>query len=358
MSQLCYFVSPKSKLLSLTFLILLLSCNAEPADANQNPQVGNETEMEAKPPRENIQQDATRTDKNVAITEDEPAPVPALELNEQTPQKGAISSSEPAPVRQSKTKAVQQEEQPIAQRQPKPPAAEVPKASDKEEVVTEPIKSTQAKYPSHAAWNNLLTSNVSSDGSVNYSGLKNREQKLDEYLETLKNSHPNATWPRNVSKAYWLNAYNAFTIKLILDNYPVNRITDLYGGKPWDVKWIELGSKKYSLNNIEHQVIRPTYNDPRIHFAVNCAAASCPPLHNKAFTANGLDATLTSLTKRFINNPAYNDIGSEEAVVSKIFEWYAEDFGDLQKYLNTYSTTQLEEKAKISFKEYNWSLND
>ena len=84
--------------------------------------------------------------------------------------------------------------------------------------------------------------------------------------------------------AYWINVYNAFTIKMIVDNYPVSSITKLHGGKPWDVKWIELGEKKYSLNEIEHNILRPQFKDARIHFAVNCAAQSCPPILNKAWT--------------------------------------------------------------------------
>ena len=157
--------------------------------------------------------------------------------------------------------------------------------------------------------------------------------------------------------AYWINAYNAFTVKLILKNYPISSITKLDSGKPWDVKWIKLGEKTYSLNNIEHDILRPTYKDARIHFAVNCAAKSCPPLLNKAWTANNLNATLDKQTKTFINNATFNEIGADVVKLSKIFEWYKVDFGDLIEYINKYSTVKVNQDATIEFVDYNWALN-
>ncbi len=157
--------------------------------------------------------------------------------------------------------------------------------------------------------------------------------------------------------AFWINAYNANTIKLILKKYPVKSITDLDGGKPWDVKWIKIGSKTYSLNNIEHDIIRPRYKDARIHFAVNCAAASCPPLPNKAFTAANLNSLLESRTRSFVRNSKYNTINDDAVKVSKIFDWYGEDFGDLREYLNKYAATEIPEGTEIGFAEYDWALN-
>ena len=145
--------------------------------------------------------------------------------------------------------------------------------------------------------------------------------------------------------------------KLILDNYPTSSITKLKGGKPWDVKWIKLGSKTYSLNNIENDIIRPEFKEARIHFAVNCAAASCPPLLNQAWTPSNLEANFEKQAKAFVNNSAYNKISASKVQVSKIFEWYAGDFGDLIAYLNKYSTTKINKSAKVSYLEYDWALN-
>jgi hypothetical protein len=212
--------------------------------------------------------------------------------------------------------------------------------------------------PDHSAWNDILQQYVSSSGNVYYSRLKNTEAKLDAYLVTLAEATPDQSWSRNEAMAYWINAYNAYTVKRILDNWPVKSIMDLDGGKTWDVKWIKLGGNTYSLNEIEHEILRPKYGDARIHFAVNCAAASCPPLANKAFTAGNLNGMLDNLTRRFINNDRYNRIEVGDVKVSKIFDWYGGDFGNLRNYLNQYLKDPIPEHTEISFQEYDWSLNN
>jgi hypothetical protein len=227
------------------------------------------------------------------------------------------------------------------------------KMDDEEEVVV--IDEVKAD---HSAFNDLLTKYVSSSGVVNYKGIKSEIGKLDTYLNELETKTVGSDWTRNEKLAYWINAYNAFTIKLILDNYPVNSIQDIAGGKPWDKKWIKLGSETYSLNQIENEIIRPQFNEPRIHFAVNCAAQSCPPLGNRAFTAENLNSLLEKQTRSFINNSKFNKISSTSAKVSKIFDWYGQDFGDLKTYLNKYSATQIAASTKIEYNDYNWSLNN
>jgi hypothetical protein len=209
----------------------------------------------------------------------------------------------------------------------------------------------------HTAWNALLQRYVNTAGNVNYSGFKSAEGQLDTYLASLTTTPPTKNWSREETMAYWINSYNAYTIKLILDNYPVKKITDLHGGEPWDVKWIKIDGKNYSLNNIEHNILRARYNDPRIHFAVNCAAASCPPIPNKAFTAENLNSLMTSRTRAFIRNDIYNTITADKVQVSKIFDWYSEDFGDLRAYLNKYATTAIPAGTTIDFREYDWTLN-
>lgn len=223
-----------------------------------------------------------------------------------------------------------------------------------ESSIQEPAK---AAAPNHESFDALLNEYVSGSGAVDYAGLKKAEGKLDDYLEVLSSNPVDASWSRNEKLAFWINAYNAYTIKLILKNYPVKSIMDINSGKAWDLKWVEIGSKMYSLNEIENQIIRPQFNEPRIHFAVNCAAQSCPPLSNKAYTSANLETMLENNARKFINNPKYNTITEKSAEISRIFDWYGEDFGNIINYLNKYSVTDIRNNAKVKFKEYDWALN-
>jgi hypothetical protein len=236
-------------------------------------------------------------------------------------------------------------------------------SSEKPMSVTQvkPISEKQEeKTPSnlHEAFDQFLSEFVATDGSVNYAGIKKSPGKLNTYLKTLESNPVQSSWSKNKKLAYWINAYNAFTIKRIIDNYPLKSIMDLDGGKTWDVKWIKLGDKVYSLNQIEHEIIRPQFKDARIHFAVNCAAKSCPPLYNKAYTEENVNRYLEKRTIQFINNASYNQISNKVVEISKIFEWYQEDFGELKDYLNKYlKDKEVSKKVTVTFKEYNWSLN-
>ena len=214
-------------------------------------------------------------------------------------------------------------------------------------------------YPTHEAFDALLRQYVDDRGQVNYEGLKSRSMALDKYLQRLENNAPDASWPRNEAMAYWINAYNAYTLKLIVDNYPVRSIKDLEGGNPWDVKWINIGGKRYSLNNIEHDILRKDFFDPRIHAVVNCAAASCPPLWNRAFTAANLEKGLQTRTTAWINNPTYNQIDENRLRLSKLFDWYGDDFGDNIDFVNEYFRgDEISERATISYLDYDWALNE
>lgn len=210
----------------------------------------------------------------------------------------------------------------------------------------------------HTPWDKLLQKHVGASGNVNYNGFRADKAELDAYLKTLSDNPPADTWSRVEKMAYWINAYNACTIDLIADNYPVSSIMHLDGGKTWEVKRIALGGKKYSLNQIENEILRPQFQDARIHFALNCAAKSCPPLLNRAYTPENLTRTLEQRTRQFINDPKYNTLAADKIEVSKIFEWYAADFGDLRAYLNRYSTVPLRADAVIGFREYDWGLNE
>ncbi len=221
---------------------------------------------------------------------------------------------------------------------------------------TTTVEPTVAEFL-HKGWDALLQKYVSLGGRVNYAGFKGDQAALDTYLKTLMDNPIQSDWNRKKKMAYWINAYNAFTIKLIVDNYPLSSIMKLDGGKPWDKKWIKLGDKTYSLNNIENDILRPQFQDARIHFAVNCAAKSCPTLLNRAWTENNLNTYFDKQATAFINNSSFNSISKNEIEISKIFEWYAVDFGNLIDYLNKYSTTKIDPNAKVTYKEYDWDLN-
>lgn len=210
-------------------------------------------------------------------------------------------------------------------------------------------------------WNELLSNYVNDDGKVDYNGLSKNNAKLNSYTKMLSKNPPSADWSKAESMAYWINAYNAFTVSLILKNYPLNSIMDINDGKAWDLKFIQIGGKNYSLNNIEHDILRVKYPDPRIHFAVNCAAKSCPKLNNEAFTAENLEDNLSQLATEFINNNSKNELSANPIKVSKLFDWYKEDFtkkGSVIDYINKYSKTKVAASVNVEFMEYNWALNN
>jgi len=209
----------------------------------------------------------------------------------------------------------------------------------------------------HDLWQKVLSKNVSTAGVVNYTGIKTSPKDLNTYLKQLAENRPSESDKSNAAMAYWMNAYNAFTVKLIVDNMPLKSIKDLDNGSPWDRKWVKLGGSTYSLNNIEHDILRKNWKDGRIHFAVNCAAISCPPLSNIAFTASNHNAQLDKLTKKFINSKKYNTVTASSLILSKIFDWYKEDFGTLIDFVNRYSNVKASSGANVSYNEYMWGLN-
>lgn len=211
---------------------------------------------------------------------------------------------------------------------------------------------------SHQTWDQLLQRYVTDTGKVNYKGFQADKSTLHAYLQSLSSTPPKASWSKTEQMAFWINAYNAFTIKLITDHYPLKSILDLDGGKTWDVKRIKIGDKMYSLNQIENEILRPQFKDARIHFAINCAAQSCPPLANHAYTSDNLEKMLEQHARKFISNTRFNQLSGNPIKVSKIFDWYAGDFGDLIVFLNRYAVNKIADNTKVEFLEYNWGLND
>lgn len=212
--------------------------------------------------------------------------------------------------------------------------------------------------PDHGLWSIELKKYVSEDGKVNYAAWSKSTSGIEKYLKQLSTYTPGKDWTRDEQLAYWINSYNAFTIKLILNHYPIQSIKDLNGGKPWDEFWINLGDKTYSLNQIENLIIRPKFMDPKIHFALNCAARSCPPLLNTAYLPETLEKQLILSTRKFINNRSYTTYSNGVFNISQIFKWYAEDFQpDVSSYIGKYIDTQCIPGAKIEYITYDWSLN-
>ena len=219
---------------------------------------------------------------------------------------------------------------------------------------------SEVKSFDHSAWNSLLKVNVSNAGNVNYKGFQKSEAKLDAYLNSISNgSYDDKIWSKNEQLAFWINAYNAFTVKLILNNYPTKSINDITS--PWDKKFFKIGGTKMNLNQIEHKILRVKFNEPRIHFAIVCASFSCPKLHNEAFTGKNTQSLLASLTKGFVNDTKRNKIAADKIQISELFNWFKGDFtkkSSLIEFLNQYSNVKINANAKVSHLPYNWSLNE
>lgn len=211
----------------------------------------------------------------------------------------------------------------------------------------------------HNVWDQALLLNVSEDGKVDYNGFMRDSSQLYAYFTQLSENTPKENWTREEKLAYWINAYNAYTIKLIIDSYPIKSIKDLED--PWDKKFFKIDGEWYSLGELEHKILRK-FGDPRIHFAINCASFSCPVVWNRAYTADNLNNALDTQTKKFINDPTRNTITKDEVNVSKIFTWYKKDFkvngGDVKDFINRYATVKITDQSKKGYKEYDWSLNE
>lgn len=210
----------------------------------------------------------------------------------------------------------------------------------------------------HNIFDQLLKNNISANGYTNYKGFIKSKPIFKSYLTSLSENIPTEKWTKEDKLAYWMNTYNAFTIKLIIDNYPIKSIK--YIKNAWDSRFFKLGNKWYNLSDIEHKILRKM-NDPRIHFGINCASYSCPPLLSRAFTAATVNNDLNYLAHQFINDKKRNIISENSIQVSKIFQWFSKDFkteGSLIDYLNKYSDITIKSNAKKSFKKYNWNLNE
>jgi len=220
--------------------------------------------------------------------------------------------------------------------------------------------------PDHRIFGELLAK-YNRDGQVDYAGFKSDESRLDEYLDGLSRTDP-ASLASADRFAFYVNVYNAWTIKLILSAYPgidsIKELGNLFKS-PWKRKLVALNGKRVTLDHIEHDILRPQFKDPRVHFAVNCASIGCPPLYPEPFTGSRLDQQLNAATKAFINDARYNRIEDNTLYVSKIFKWFREDFNhDIIAFFEQYASgelnTQIRDRRanlKIEFLDYDWGLN-
>jgi len=223
-----------------------------------------------------------------------------------------------------------------------------------------------ATTPDHSIYAALLEKYVK-QGQVDYRGFKAEEEKLDQYLIVLEKTDSD-NLSRNEQFAFYVNAYNAWTIKLILSEYPgVKSIKDLGNifKSPWKKKICRIDGDVITLDDIEHKILRPRFKDPRVHFAINCAALSCPPLISEPYRGDTLDRQLDHSARAFINNPQRNYLEDNTLYISKIFKWFSEDFHDdvvgfFLKYAQGDLNKQLEEsksKIKVKYLDYDWLLN-
>lgn len=213
----------------------------------------------------------------------------------------------------------------------------------------------------HSAWDQILVLNVTEDGMVDYEGVTSDVGVFYKYFRYLQNIAPEDHWSREEKLAYWLNVYNATAMKMIIDEYPIQSINDLEN--PWKRKVFKSQNIRYSLDDIEHNILRK-FGDPRIHFLLNCGSVSSPRLWNTAYTSTNITDALEERTKEFINDPQRNQINSKTVRVSMLFKWYEDDFAsyDLNviDFINQYANVKITKVRKLSSKNfiaYNWNLN-
>ncbi len=232
---------------------------------------------------------------------------------------------------------------------------------------------------SHALWTEILSEHVDGD-RVDYAKLKQDHATLDRYLAALHAVKPDelASWTRDQQYAFWINAYNAHCVALVVSKHPVESIKDIGGlfSSVFEKEFIDMPAlhplrkaKKLSLDDIEHEILRPKFKDSRTHAAVNCASLSCPPLRPEAFVAERLDEQLDEQVKRWLADPARNEFDETNSRirVSKIFDWYEEDFvrdggsivGWIAKHAPEREAAWLKDaKVRVEFLDYSWKLND
>ncbi len=219
---------------------------------------------------------------------------------------------------------------------------------------------------SHQVWQQFLSKYVVVKGQhhlVTYSSVSDTDKtQLQQYLTQLASIDPRQ-YSKQEQYAYWVNLYNALTVDLIIDNYPTKSITKLGGFfsfGPWGDELIDVAGKTLTLNDIEHRILRPIWQDPRTHYAVNCASLGCPNLQITAFTSQNTDALLEQAAHDFINSDKGVKLSASSTQLSSIYDWFKVDFGSddtgLLKHIQQYRPGIKEMVGKVSY-DYDWSLN-
>lgn len=219
----------------------------------------------------------------------------------------------------------------------------------------------------HARLNATLSARVR-EGRVDYAGLKKDSADLDAWLAFAAKADE-ADFkgrPREQRLAFLINLYNAATLRLILDRYPIASIRDIGPAwdpnKSWKLPSVKVFGRTISLNTVEHEMIRPIFNEPRVHFALVCAAKGCPPLRSEAYDGARLNAQLDDQARTFLSQKAKNDASraGETAYLSPIFKWYMKDFGGSKKSVLAFVKKWLpvEDSWTVDWTEYDWSLNE
>ena len=232
----------------------------------------------------------------------------------------------------------------------------------------------------HKPWDSLLKKHVvvvqgGKASQVRYAEFAKDRAALKAYLDSLSRvteAQFNA-WPKPERMAFLINAYNAFTVEKILTRYPNLKSIRDFGtvfGNPWKDKFFTLFGRESWLDQVEHEMLRKpgAYNEPRVHYAVNCASIGCPMLREEAFVADRLDAQLEEQAVRFLSDRSRNRYEAGKLEVSKIFDWFKEDFGVREQYFARYARLLAdapeaqklvaEGRAPLAFLEYDWTLND
>lgn len=224
-----------------------------------------------------------------------------------------------------------------------------------------------AALPASAGLNEVLSARVH-EGRVDYAGLKKDPSGLDAWLAAAAATDENEFKGRSreARLAFLINLYNAATLRLILDRYPIASIRDIGPAwdpnKAWKLPVVMVFGRTVTLNQVEHEMIRPVFNEPRAHFALVCAAKGCPPLRSEAYDGVRLDAQLDDQARTFLSQRAKNDASKagETAYLSPIFKWYMKDFGGSKKSVLRFVNKWLpvEEAWEVDWTAYDWSLNE
>ena len=236
----------------------------------------------------------------------------------------------------------------------------------------------------HSAWDQFLKQFVNDKGEVNYQAAQKNPALLDDYLKQLSKINFReffTNWPREEKLAVWLNAYHAGITQIILEHYPIKSINDIPG--VWDLPIVKIGGQTFSLNQIRSRELIKVFRDEKIHFALSCAAESCPQLRREAFTGPRMEGQLFLAAREFVNNSQYNQItpGKKAILISHLFEWYAIDFtldfgspenddklspqelavlSFIAHYLEDAEKLEYLEEGnyKIKYLPFDWNLND